>query len=291
MDYIVETRQQAWGDFEQKWAEASGTAVMPNQGPGTSTPPASKVIPKTGSVNPRVDVSNAEAPRATQEKTAQHYALPSNQRYPLDSYADVEKAASYFDEWQVRMSPGHRHEYCTNLVKRASVLGIKVGDTIQRYGSSTYAPAQQIKIAFDGRRTLLQDEAQIDLLDKLAESYVAVSPDVFAEALSEFDKLAGLDTYYGSDIPDPFYSVFGLTKVADSLIGDSGNKSFIVGNDYVNNEQLNLLGRTDMISLQDYFGEEFTKEFRKDPVGIFSSLPAEQKKIVARLANDADPGY
>jgi len=349
MDYTVETRQQLWGDFEQKWAEATGTALMPSQGPGATAPTASKsVIPKTGSaetagkiidpsnslfakhrqmlgivptpvaaktgsvsapegvnmdgvsgeqpsknpqaatVNSRVSVDGKEPPKVIHEKTAQHYALPSNQRYPLDSYSDVEKAAEYFDEWQVRMSPGHKHEYCTNLVKRASVLGVKVGDMIQRYGSDTYAPAQQIKIALDGRRTLLQDEAQISLLDKLAECYVTVNPAVFAEALGEFDKLAGIDGYYDSDIPDPFYSVFGLTKTATM---EEDNESFIVGNEYVNNEQLKLLGRTDMTGVKEYFGEEFVAEYRKDPPGIFNSLPVEQKKIIARMANDLETGY
>ena len=93
MDYVVQTRQQLWGDFEQKWAEATGTSVMPH-GVNNVTPEKSKtVIQKTASVDPRVDVHGKEPDVQHIRKVAQHYAMPKVQRYPLDSFSDVEKAA------------------------------------------------------------------------------------------------------------------------------------------------------------------------------------------------------
>ena len=377
MDYIVETRQQAWGDFEQKWAEASGTAVMPNQGPGTSTPPASKVIPKTGSVitlpngetgrtglnskggpelvgglrragwrdaaipktageiidpsnslftksrqrlgivptpvgpktgsvsapegvnmdgvageqhsknpqaatvNPRVSVDGKEPPKIIQEKTAQHFAMPSIQRYPLDSYTEVKQASSYFETYRSQFAPAHRREFCEHLVKRAGVLGITVSDEVQKYGGEGYAPYAELEIAFGSRALLVDDDHRI-LLSKLAESRPSVDPETFAVALEEFDKLAGLDQLYDSELMDPYLSVFG--KTAGDIDPDG---SHIIGNDYVSNQQLkDLTGARHLELLTKTFGADFMKEFVKDPVGMFNSLPADQKKVIARCANE-----
>jgi len=377
MDYTVETRQQAWGNFEQKWAEATGTAVMPNQGPGTSTPPASKVIPKTGSVitlpngetgrtglnskggpelvgglrqagwrdaatpktageiidpsnslftksrqrlgivptpvgpktgsvsapegvnmdgvageqhsknpqaatvNPRVSVDGKEPPKIIQEKTAQHFAMPSIQRYPLDSYTEVKQASSYFETYRSQFAPAHRREFCEHLVKRAGVLGITVSDEVQKYGGEGYAPYAELEIAFGSRALLVDDDHRI-LLSKLAESRPSVDPETFAVALEEFDKLAGLDQLYDSELMDPYLSVFG--KTAGDIDPDG---SHIIGNDYVSNQQLkDLTGARHLELLTKTFGADFMKEFVKDPVGMFNSLPADQKKVIARCANE-----
>jgi hypothetical protein len=246
--------------------------------------------PQAQAINPRVDVSQQEPPKVITKKEAQYHALPSQGMYPLDSYADVKMASAYYDEWGVRFSPEHSHEYCCNLVKRAEALGIKVSDTVRKYGSEKYASAPEISAGILGRLNVLQDEEHRDLLSKLASERMMLTPDLFAATLSEFDKLAGLDQMYGRDVLDPYYTTFGFEKTASETLDDDDgdNGSHIIGNDYVTNKQLKRLVHGPMEPLKVHYGEDFVEEFRKDPIGIFKSMPADQKKHISRMAAEED---
>ena len=304
----IVTRQQYWGSFQPKQAEAAGTHAMPHGAP-IGKPKVPKAIRKTGAagpeekvapppagvepavdgeqpeknpqaapINPRVNVAGKEPPAPTPEKKASAYALPSLQRYPLDSFDEVEKAAEYFDTWRGHFAPVHRREYCLNLVKRASVLGIPLSDTIRKYGSAERAPAEEVKIAIDTRKGVVLDEIHAGALTKLAESWPAIPPEVLAEVLSEFDKTAGIDHLYDEQIPDPYWSVFG-EKTAQE-------ETHVIGNEIVSDKQLTLLAQSPSQGLIDLYGKDFAKEFKEDPKGIFESLPMDQKKVLARMAND-----
>ena len=315
MDNSVYTRQQFWGNFEDKEAEAGGT--LPNASLLTNGPSkgAKHTIPKTGSamakfasalesgelvteegvsgeqpaknpqaqpVNPRVDVSQQEPPKLIKEKQAQYLAMPSIGRYPLDGYDQVKQASAYFEEHQGSFIPKHRHEFCVNLVKRASMLGIKVPELVQKYGSEKYASGAELEAAIGTRRNLVADETHLSVLNKLAGVRHAMNPDVFAITLGEFDKLAGLDEYYDSDVMDPYLSTFGKEAEADV----DEDASYVIGNDMVTDRQLKVLGMAQPQGIKDHFGDDFSEEFKKDPVGLFKSLPTDQKKIMARLANE-----
>jgi hypothetical protein len=310
MDHDVVTRQQFWGNFKPKSAEAGRTSVMPRGAAGKVDKVPKAAIPKVGSaftpnqpegvehtevegeqapanpqakpLPPRVDVGGKEPPKAPM-KLKTSFALSSLQRYPLDTYADVEKAAAYYDEWGNQLPPQYRREYCANLVKRAAALGIPVSTEIQKYGSATYAPDEEVAVALDSRKGVIQDADHVELLDKLAESRVQTSPDLFANALAEFDKVAGIDHLYDSDILDPFYSTFGV-KLAAGEGDDSGSE--IIGNEVIYHKRLRELADSSCIEVEKKFGEDFAKEFKQDPVGIFKSLPVDQRKILGRMSED-----
>ena len=106
-----------------------------------------KGAPQGKALKPHVDVSGQEPPTLVHEKKAQHYALPSMETYPLDGYDQVEKAAAYFEEWGKRMPPEMRHEYCVNLVKRASALGIPVSE-IQNNGGPILVYGWMLQILY-----------------------------------------------------------------------------------------------------------------------------------------------
>ena len=300
----VYTRQQFWGSFEPKIAELGG--VAPSSAPPNTKPDkgAKHTILKTGSaeppddnynkpvvgaqpeknpqalpMNPRVDVTNKEPPKILKEKQAQHLAMPSIGRYPLDSYSDVKTASVYFEQHKGSFDPAHRREYCYNLVKRAHALGIEVSDDVQKYGSDSYASYAEIKIALDSRRTLVNEEHG-QVLDKLAEMRPTMDPSDFALTLGEFDKVAGIQGHYDGEVMDPFYSTFGKEAEADE------DTSFVIGNDYVSAAELRGLAASPHREiLKEPFGEDFLKEYMKDPIGIFKSLPADQQKVLARHAN------
>lgn len=303
MDDSIYTRQQFWGNFEEKEAEVGG--IMPNTTkPGDKPDKGAKfTIPKTGSavmpdvaesvsgeqppsnpqaqpIKPRIDVSAKEPPKVIKEKQAQYLAMPSAGRYPLDSYEQVKQAAAYYQEHKQDFIPEHRREYCSNLMKRANALGIPMSEEVQQYGGTRYAAPSDIKIAMDLREQFL-DENQKHVLGKVAELRPAMAPDDFATLLGEFDKVAGIDCHYGQYIPDPFASLF--TKEAET----EEDGSYVIGNDIVSNNQLKEFASSPHFdALEKAYGEDFAEEFKKDPIGIFKSLPADQKKHIARQANE-----
>jgi len=315
MDYL--TRQQAWVDFVEKGAETSGTDLMPNAEPGDKKVEKDKTtvqktamghlvqgspqkdippevnkpllteqqgkLPQGGKLHPHIDVSTKEPPKLIKEKEASYYALPGLKKFPLDSYEQVKRANVYFEEWGKRMAPAARREYCDNLYKRASDLGVQVGAEICKYGAAGYADPAEIQVAMDVRKLVISDPDQLATLDKLAELRPLMEPAVFAAAIEEFDKQAGIDWMYDEHITDPYYSTYGQKLAAES------NESIIIGNEYLSDKELKTFVKTKHVVLKKTFGADLADEFRKDPRGIFDSLPLDQKKVVMRMANDNSP--
>lgn len=262
----------------------AGAAVPPDDNEGkpiTGKQPTTE--PQQGALKPKVDVSGQEPPKVIKTKEAQHYAVPSQRRYPLDGYDQVKTASAYFDEWHKHMTPAMRREYAQNLTKRASSIGIEVSELAQHYGGDRASPVQ-IKIAFDARRTALTNEAQQEVLDKLASVQHRLDDMTLVAVLTEFDKMAGLDEHWGGDIPDPYFSVF--TKTADKKV--PGDETLVEGNESIPARKLVNFAKTHHELMKEKFGDEISAEFAKDPMAIYSSLPRDQKLIVLRMANSTD---
>jgi hypothetical protein len=114
-------------------------------------------LPQAAPIKLRVDTTGKEAPTVPSTKEASYYALPSHARYPLDNYLQVKTAARYFDENVLGMAPVMRREYCQNLVKRASMLGIVVSEDARKYGAEGYASDAEVEIALLGREGVLKE--------------------------------------------------------------------------------------------------------------------------------------
>jgi hypothetical protein len=306
-----------------KGAEASGTELMPNQQPANPAVTPSKTVvlktakaeqlavtqpllqeqpkklPQAGHLHPTVDVTNATHPKYVTEKKASLFAVPSQNKYPLDDYKQVQAASSYFDEYSNRMEPALRHEFAVNFMKRASALGMKIDNQdLKKYGSEGFAPEAEIKAAFDIRRLefVNNDEALtlLGAVEKVARTRIwrdadvvhDMAPEEVCALVAEFDKVAGLDHRYDKDIPDPYYSIFGFEKDAE----DEASWSDQIGNDMVTSEDLNRLAQIGAFGVKATFGSEFQEEFLKDPVGMYKSLPRTQKKMLIRMANSTQPG-
>lgn len=242
-------------------------------------------LPQAKSMSPTVDVSSKDPPKETKRKEAEFYAMPSIERFPLDGYDQVKKAAAYFDEWKKEMPPAMRREYCQNMVKRASVLGIAVSEDAACYASSKYASQEHIDICLDARRSILTDKKELELLNKLASTRQQLPPDMYAECLAQFDKLACLEQHYGADVPDPYISTF--EKAAVKTESDPGpEESILIGTEYTTKRQLFELSKRGNRAVCLRFGKEFAKEFANDPMAIFNSLPRDQKLVLMHLANN-----
>lgn len=257
-------------------------------------------LPQGRVLHPHVDVSDAKPPTKIQEKKASRYAL--NGQYPLDQYDHVKMASAYFDEWWKKMPWEDRHEYAVNLCKRASELGIQTSETAQKYGAESLASVEEIKIAFDARRMVLTEPKVAQVLGELEELVLGIKTSgeekiatvveggtidrraLLAQVLSEFDKMAGISHLYDSDIADPCFSLYGVEKVAAF--------SETIGNQTVTADDLEYIGANRIHLVRGTFGDDMATEFKKDPVGIYKSLPVSSRKVLANLAksqNTHDP--
>ena len=194
----------------------------------------------------------------------------------------MKQASAYFEEYGKRMAPADRHEYCVNMIKRAAELGIEVSDEARKYGSETYAPVHEFKAAYDLRRQNISGVA-LELMEGLYEARKELPPEVFCEVLSNIDKIAMVEHLYDKAIHDPYASTYGFHKKAEE------EDSWIDGNDYVTRRQMTNLSMTGFASMAASYGDDFAKEFKKDPWGVFNSLPLIQKRRLARMAGDNSP--
>ena len=229
-----------------------------------------------------LDVTGKGPKHKIEKKASTNYAL--GDKYPLDSYVDVNNAVQYFNDYWKEMDPDDRHEYCVKTAARAEELNINVPDVMQRYGSVVYAPdleaymvSRMEKCAADYRG------AYQELFEKRAE----LAPEDFATVLAQVDEVTGMSRLYGSHIMDPWFSTFGgmSEKVAEeswSWKSDTG--------DLVSSEQIHWLAREGRGLVEKQFSKDIADGFCKNPIQIFESLPATQKKILCNMANSKFDG-
>ena len=231
-------------------------------------------MPQARQIKAHCDVSSKTASAVVQTKEASTFALPSEKKYPLDSYVQIKTAGEYFEEYYKNFTPQHRHEYAANLIKRAGDVGLTMGDMALRYGALKYASHDDINVAYELRdKACAWDDNAREMLHELFEKRAELDPEVFAAALGEFDKAAELTHLYDAHVPDPYASTFGFEKKANAVDVDEG--------------ALHKLARSKMAALQEKFASDFCEEFKRDPVGIFQSMPSEQQQILLKMANEA----
>jgi hypothetical protein len=239
-----------------------------------------------------MDLRGKEPTVVQAEKKAEHIALG---KYPMDNLAQLQKAAAYFEDHKNAMPPDDKREFCCVMVKRADMIGASglVSYDARKYASSGYAPTSEMKMSIDARKNAIgtKDPVAVDVLDGLFEKSAAISPDLYCETLRQFDEMTGLYQMYNRFVPDPIWSTYGFHKTAEDDEGDV----MTLGGEGVSKRQLKEFvspsdGKGDGFPLlKKMFGEDMAKEFQKDPIGIFSSLPREQKTLVMRLVNDTHP--
>ncbi len=288
-----------------KMAEVSGTVDMPQSNPnpaqkksfpvktaaedfgpeesekynGGTPGKQPKRNPQAKLLHPFVDVSGKDSTK-TASRTSERHALGN--KYPIDDYGQVKTAAEYFTKYTKWFTPEERREYCVNLTKRASELQISLPEEIRRYGGDSYADDETMKVAHTARLNLLLEDGEKKVLNALFEKRASIDPELYAISLAEFDKATGLSLYYDQHVFDPYLSTF-------EKIAEEDDWSEVLGNDLVTSHMLKEISKTNFPLLKKMFGEEMAVEFRKDPIGIFKSLPVDQKKIVARMAGDTSP--
>ena len=263
------------------------------QGKGFSMPWGQKFDPvvvrgssaKTaGAMDPYVDVTGKSAPERFEKVAHQRFALvkEGQSRFPIDTYGDVLEADRWFNDHGESLYPEDRREMCTKLAARADEIGCKVSDYIRKYAGAGYAPDGEVRVAVSTRMQYFQDDSpERDMLNGLMDKYASVSPDVFCEAVRQFDEATGLDYHWDDGVYDPWYTTYGFIKEAEWSFSTHGDK--------INEEQLKQVANASYPLIKEKFGDEMAASLKKSPVSIFGSLPLDTKRIIMRMANDPQP--
>lgn len=264
--------EQYVGD-EADWAQRTNLNSIEGSQPSGRVQESAAVM-KTASAR-TVDVTGLAPVGVTKTASVGHLALGT---YPLDSFADVEDAVGFFEENWTSLDPAERHEYAVKTASRADDLGIQTTDLLDRYGATDYAPDADAHLA--SRMAIVQEPELRGIYRDLREKRASIEPEMFAELLGQVDELAGLNWSYGGEVADPYFAVFGgrgKEKQASWLYND--------GMGLVCNEnQLKYLAEYGRMTMLQHFGDDLVNAFQKNPVQIFDSLPADTKKILARMA-------
>lgn len=261
-----------------KIAEILGTSSMPLSIPVT-TNPAKKEHPttKVGMDHTQPlpgDMSHA----APTEKRASNYALDN--RYPIDDYKQIKTAAQYFENnWQ-DFSPAERRSYATKVASAAAGLDFEVGPALEVYSRPNFADEMHVKLGFETRHDLFAaDSQERALLDKLATTTLekTASWDTCCEALSEFDKLFGVEEKYGSAVLDPYLVFYGgpRQKVASAGVQ--------VGDRTVTSAEILQVVKQASDKLAERYGSDFVQELKSDPAQIFGSMPEPERAEIMRI--------
>lgn len=188
-------------------------------------------------------------------------------RFPIDTDKQVKLASNWFEDNYRKLTPDERFKMAKNLVDVGTT-----SKTAKKYYGTTIKNNKMVKMAFDLRLEQLEDEEHIGCLLELAEKRAELHPHVMAQALSRFDKMAGLDAFWDTLIPDPYQSILEPEKVAEfaNYEGDDITEKDIRE---IPNKKLSM-----------YFDSETIKGLKENPIQMFKTLADDSKELVFTLA-------
>lgn len=258
------------------WSHTNLTSI---NGPDTGTTNAVSSTMKTASaLGQPVDVTGKSPETRSIYLMAKTAAL--GDKYPLDSYGQVQKAVAYFEENYAAFLPEERHEFAVKTASRAEELGIPLSERVERYGSVDYSPDILGHLA--ARREAAPDDCK-DIYLELQEKIASVPPEEFAKMLDKVDRFTGVDQHWDGFLSDPYYATFGgmSEKKAESTYSWTGHLG-----DHVSGEALKSLAMNGKKFMCQHFSEDIVSGFQKDPIGVFQSMPDPQKVIFSHLAEE-----
>ena len=236
-----------------------------------------------------VDVSGAslQVKVASDERTDVEYAITradGSQHYPLRNAADVTTAMDYFDRNAGDFVPRERREFAVKVASVASRGFLPLTEKVAARSGTDWNPSIEGHIT--ARYLHLTDrDADIavkERLVKLAALRSQVEPSEFADALERFDVEQGLDALWDKEVADPWYSTFGMNKVAKGSV--PAPESFSIGEVTVTTQELLALAERGRSTLATNFGEAFAVAYCKNPIEQFNALPVPNRKLLARMA-------
>ncbi len=268
-----------------KTSDLVGTNIMPKSGvtrsadhvPGTSQLARPKVA--EGWVHCG-ELSQYPAP-TVKRAAAQHFALAATKQYPIDTPDLVKRASAYFDEHRLSFTPADRRAFAQAVVERADELKVKISGGVFDYAGNEYGPFIESELI--SRRNNFEGMPEAAAYQLMLDKVASVTPDVMAQMIETADGVTGIDDSYdrpGTGFLDPYRAVYGGIKLSHL----DQPYAWSQGRDKVSGAELEKLANHALDKLASIFGMPFAESFRRDPVGIFESMPDPQKVVLSRLA-------
>lgn len=215
----------------------------------------------------------------------QHWGLPKERLFPLDTRDLVKAAAVAFDDQARNMTPEQRLVCARSICKRAEDLGV-VGyerSLAYKYAGADLSPHFHSFLSLRKTACAHTADAELDKLAEVANVIGAKSDlrerveglDKVAAALKDFDVRHGISHAWDTRLPDPAYSTFGLTF-------DPGESvEFVVKvADY--NVRAEDLENADWERVHGKLPSEVIDGVKDadDKLAVFASLPDPEKEII-----------
>ena len=219
-----------------------------------------------------------------------HYALPSQSKYPIETEEQLKLANDYFGKYLDKFHPTERAEIAGHIEKRADDLNADFDSGwIKNYSRRTnYSPdfdfhMKMRKEACVGRAIKVGENevSAQNVLEKIAEKKSELKPGEMVYLIADFDKTAGLESFYDRRMRDPIFTVFGSAVRPDydiekraSGITDKSLKKVAADEGFIS-------------KLASSFGPGFANDFKDSPVDIYNSMPAPEKELINGLVKTA----
>ena len=245
---------------------------------GINVPDNLKQYEGEGFIDNALDIRTIDQTKLLDKAAAKEetlFALPSKNKYPLETSAQVKKASVYFEKNHKKMDENDTLEFALNVIKRADDLDVPIKDTeVSKYAELDFETFN--KSFYDNiqvRKSYLRDnedplsETYDDLLRRSDDWGVVKT----AEVLYEIDKKAELTGTYGKGIDTPAFAVAG--KVGSEGMDIDGN--YITGSsiDSIPSGELTTIVGNDVID--DLRGD--------DKLDVLKSLPTPVRKEIIDL--------
>lgn len=142
----------------------------------------------------RVPTTGARSPFRDQ-------GISGSQMFPISTPEQVKLAADLFDQIIAKLPPDGRREFSQNLMQKAAEFRIDLPVSVQRWGGSRMSGAAVLDAI--EKRAYLMSENQRELLRRATAKILEMDSEKVAELLESIDTDLGIETLWGTQIPDP----------------------------------------------------------------------------------------
>ena len=229
----------------------------------------------------------------TREKRAaafddpEDYLLPDLKRLKVTNAEQVKVAEEKLVNGFQKLSVEHRAMACKRLVDKAAAYGAKLHPLMHKLAGFTVSTTAVLKDWIEARKEAAEAPEHKAAFSKLASALKGQPAEVrnreqlikMAEIITELDKKAGLERYYGKKLLDPLLSVFNTNKIAGQGVD--------VGGKFMSLERLASYPGT---FYGDILGEDIVREASDgrggmDPhklAAIIETLPRDMKNLLGQ---------
>jgi hypothetical protein len=208
------------------------------------------------------------------------FALPGQRRYPIHSAALVKQAAAYFERYENDLDVAHRFEMARNIIKQANQLGVDVSGRIEKYAScriTDVVPTHiEMRLRYANREGFpKQGAAAIRAMVKVAKDKSS-DPYQLMRLVVLFDKTAGLQKFWGKELPDPAATFAG----GHQKLAGAGEYVCMLDGKPVTRSQVAEAAKAGSEKLAAAFGVKLASALASGDPDAFRGLPERHRRVV-----------